>query len=141
MASVLLRKSLQKMWMGGREGDLCAKEQLKALCYREIMQDLQVAIHGMITNIARKLQNNGGGQPTCEALRKIFHRVDEDPEWFPGKSYQARCAPCHTQPQAPSICFRQPRKRAGGNFNHHSCRTESVRQGLVVENVNGANPA
>ena len=35
----------------------------------------------------------------------------------------------------------QPQKWAGANVNHHSCRTESVRQGLVVDIVNGVLPA
>ena len=93
MASVHVQTSLKQLWTTGRKGDLCAKEQLKAVCYRDVMRDLKVADYGMTSTIARKLRQIDGGHPTSQALGQFFVRVDNDQEWFPGKSYQTRFGP------------------------------------------------
>ena len=40
----------------------------------------------MKTYIAGKLKKQGGGQPSSEAARRFFERVDADTDWFPGKA-------------------------------------------------------
>ena len=40
----------------------------------------------MKTYIAGKLEKQGGGKPSSEAVRRFFERVDADTDWFPGKA-------------------------------------------------------
>ena len=49
----------------------------------------------MVSKIAAKLTKIGGGQPTPHAMFKFFARVDADPQWYPGKSYQQSRGPGH----------------------------------------------
>ena len=61
MAARLSQTTLKVLWTTGRKGDLCAKQQLKALCYREVLREMQVEEYGMTSRIAQKLCKNGGG--------------------------------------------------------------------------------
>ena len=88
MAAVAGGKTLERCWLGGSANHLSAKEQLKALCYREAMKDSEVPAHGMATRIAKTLKKVGGGPVAAQGLCQIFARVDADPDWYPGKSYQ-----------------------------------------------------
>ena len=40
----------------------------------------------MKTYIAGRLEKQGGGKPSSEAVRRFFERVDADTDWFPGKA-------------------------------------------------------
>ena len=40
----------------------------------------------MKTYIAGKLKKQGGGEPSSEAVRRFFEKVDADTDWFPGKA-------------------------------------------------------
>ena len=79
------KQTLEKLWKGGRKGNLCALEALKAWALREVMrargedENLEV--------IASKVKKIGGGHPNRSAIFKLFERIDADPGWFPGKSY------------------------------------------------------
>ena len=88
IAAVAGAKTLERCWLGGNANHLSAKELLKALCYREVMKDSEVPAHGMTTRIAKRLKKVGGGPVAAQGLRQIFARVDADPDWYPGKSYQ-----------------------------------------------------
>jgi hypothetical protein len=45
------------------------------------------------TYVAGKLKKVGGGQPTRQSVRELFEKMDEDTEWFPGKSTQEDFGP------------------------------------------------
>ena len=64
-----------------------------ALCYREVMKDSEVPARGMATRIAKTLKKVGGGPVAAQGLCQIFARVDADPGWYPGRSYQECMAP------------------------------------------------
>jgi hypothetical protein len=85
--------NLETLWQSGRNGSMCPLEQLRAFAYRAVMRELGVPEHGMYTKIAAKVVKVGGGAPTGQALSDFFGKVDEDPEWFPGKVYRKRNGP------------------------------------------------
>ena len=43
--------------------------------------------------IASKLKVGGGGSPSRQAVRMLLSKVDDDEEWYPGKSYQTQHGP------------------------------------------------
>ena len=43
--------------------------------------------------IASKLKVGGGGSPSRQAVRLLLSKVDDDEEWYPGKSYQTQHGP------------------------------------------------
>ena len=50
--------------------------------------------HGMKAFIASKVKKQGGGNPTSEAVRQFFAKIDGDKDWFPGKAnYENQGAP------------------------------------------------
>ena len=79
--------SLQELWLGGKAGCLCAREQLKAWALREAWRQKNTGVQGMLTWIAERLVKNGGGQPTNVSVKQFLDKIDEDDDWFPGKQY------------------------------------------------------
>ena len=78
--------SLQSLWKEGRDGALSPLEQMRAWALREAQKDLggeEVVNH----------QKMGGGHPSREAIRKFLDRVDEDSDWYLGKTYRKRSGP------------------------------------------------
>ena len=80
--------SLQSLWKEGREGALSPLEQMRAWALREAQKDLggEEAVNRQ--KIADRVTKVGGGHPSREAIRKFLDRVDEDPDWYPGKNYR-----------------------------------------------------
>ena len=83
--------SLQDLWKTGRHGNLSPLEQLKVVAYRDVYEDLGQAVE--YTKIGEKVTKIGGGYPSGEAIRRFLQRVDDDAEWYPGKSYQEKRGP------------------------------------------------
>ena len=54
--------SLHDLWLGGKDGCLCAREQLKAWALREAWQENNETVYGMFTWIAQRVTKNGGGR-------------------------------------------------------------------------------
>ena len=79
--------SLKEVLLGGKDGCLSAREQLKAWALREAWRQQNDGVYGMHTWIAERLTKNGGGQPTNNSVKEFLEKVDTDQEWFPGKQY------------------------------------------------------
>ena len=88
-----MQTTLEHLWKGGRQGNLSPFEQMRALVLREVYVELKVPLCGLQGRVAAKLQKIGGGAPNAEAVGALWKRVDADPGWFPGKSYQERHGP------------------------------------------------
>ena len=77
---------MRDFWFKGKEGGTSPKEQAKAWALREAWKASGKSDYGMLTFISEKVEKVGGGSPTSGALRKFFAKVDEDADWFPGKT-------------------------------------------------------
>ena len=84
---------LREAWLGGRDGNLSALAQARAWALREVWRGEKDSEHGMYAYIAAKLTKIGGGRPRGEAVQRLLAQVDNDPEWFPGKSRQEKHGP------------------------------------------------
>ena len=63
----------------------------KAWALREVYKDMHKGkTHGINMYVAGKVEKEGGGHPTGEAIRLFFVKVDQDSSWFPGKRYGGR---------------------------------------------------
>ena len=82
-----VQDTLQKLWLHGKVGGLCAREQLKAWALREAWMDGKPGTFGMNTWIAERLTKMGGGRPTSAAVKELLGKIDNDEDWFPGKQY------------------------------------------------------
>ena len=80
-----VQDTLQKLWLHGKVGGLCAREQLKAWALREAWMDGKPGTFGMNTWIAERLTKMGGGRPTSAAVKELLGKIDNDEDWFPGK--------------------------------------------------------
>ena len=81
---------LKHVWISGKEGSLCGREQARAWALREVWQSEKESEHGLYSYIASKVRKTKGGKPsgphpTCEGISKFFKRIDEDQDWHPGK--------------------------------------------------------
>ena len=65
---------------------MCALQEAKAWAMRTVWLADNKSTYGMLTYIAKHIQKIGGGNPTRQALHQLFDKIDEDPEWFPGKA-------------------------------------------------------
>ena len=83
---------LRKYWLSAPEGRLTPWEQAKALGLREAYKEL----HNGEVNVAwvaARVHKAGGGNPERAAMHEFFHKVDSDPDWFPGKHNGAKRGP------------------------------------------------
>ena len=85
--------SLERLWKEGRDGALSPLEQMRAWALRTAQRDLGGDKAVNLEKIADQVTKVGGGHPTREAIRRFLDRVDEDPEWYPGKTYRKRPGP------------------------------------------------
>ena len=85
--------SLESLWKEGREGTLCPLEQMRAWALRAAQKDLGGEESISYAAIAERVTKVGGGHPTREAIRQFLDRVDQDPDWHPGKNYRKRAGP------------------------------------------------
>ena len=81
--------SLEELWLGGREGTLSPLESLKAFAFYTIYVEQGVSEKKVFAKVAEKVTKLGGGQPGSDAIRKFIEKVQEDPNWYPGKQYGA----------------------------------------------------
>ena len=65
---------------------MCAREQAKAWAYRAIAQETGAPSYGLLTEVAGHVKKTGGGNPSVEAVRKLYEKIDGDTKWFPGKT-------------------------------------------------------
>ena len=79
--------------LGGTEGNMSALSQARAWALREVWREDGKPDYGMLTFIAGKVQKVGGGSPGKQAMSKFFKKLDDDPQWFPGKSTQETFGP------------------------------------------------
>ena len=84
------QEALRSLWLEGKGGGLCGREQAKAWALREVWRSEEKGKHGMITFVASRLvkMKDGaprGGAPTVNAVKEFFEKIDEDPDWFPGE--------------------------------------------------------
>ena len=61
--------------------------EAKAWALREVWRESHQTDYGLLTYVAGKLKKKGGGKPTKEAVRRLFEKMDDDAEWYPGKYY------------------------------------------------------
>ena len=81
--------SLEELWLGGREGTLSPLESLKAFAFYTVYVEQGVSEKTVFAKVAEKVTKLGGGQPGSDAIRKFIEKVQEDPNWYPGKQYGA----------------------------------------------------
>ena len=90
---------LKEAWMGGREGNMSGQTQARAWALREVWRDEHgEKTYGMLTHIASKLHtitppSKKKEHPSPSALSQLFDKMDNDKEWLPGKSDQAKHGP------------------------------------------------
>ena len=84
------QEALRSLWLEGKEGGLCGREQAKAWALREVWRSEGKGKYGMVTFVASRLvkMKDGvprGDAPTVNSVKEFFEKIDEDPDWFPGK--------------------------------------------------------
>ena len=77
---------MRKAWTEGRTGTLSALSEAKAWALREVWRSEGNGEWGLMKFVGERVPKIGGGNPQQPAVSKFFAKVDEDPEWFPGKS-------------------------------------------------------
>ena len=92
------QEDLAALWLNAPEDRLCGREQAKAWALREVWRADGKGKHGMLTFIASKLQKTKdslpqGDPPGVSALSEFFEKIDDDPNWFPGKHSEATRGP------------------------------------------------
>ena len=85
-----MSSALRDAWLAGPEGRLCGREQAKAWALREIWRADGKSAYGMLAFVAARVRKTEHGKPgreapTAEAMKEFFHKLDMDPEWYPGK--------------------------------------------------------
>ena len=89
---------LRTLWLQAPEGKLCGREQAKAWVLREVWRTDGRSEYGMLSFIAGKVMKMKKGKPNClspglAAVREFFNKIDNDPEWFPGKTSETKRGP------------------------------------------------
>ena len=96
------QEQLRDAWLGGAEGCLCAREQALAwaLCkvWLKDNKDKPKPEYGMFSFVASKVRKTKkgkpvGAHPTSEAMQQFYTKVNNDPEWFPGKHVDTKRGP------------------------------------------------
>jgi len=84
---------LREAWLGGRKGNLSAREEARAWALREVWRADGKPDHGLNAYVAGKVVKVGGGNPQGCAIGKFFKKIDDDPDWFPGKGSEVTPGP------------------------------------------------
>ena len=87
----MLQEHLQKAWQEGKAGSLSPSAQAKAWAYREVWREEGKSLHGLNEHVAARVYKvKQPGQrakhPSGVAIAQLYNRIDEDPDWFPGKN-------------------------------------------------------
>ena len=85
-----MASSLEDLWLGGKEGCLNPLQQCRAWALREVYREMETPEKKLYQKVASKLTKLGGGAPTSRAVLKLFAKIDEDEEWYPGKVEEGR---------------------------------------------------
>ena len=85
---------MRALWLQAPEGKLCGREQAKAWALREVWRADRRSDYGMHLFVASKVQKMkkgkpNGGPPNRASISEFFAKIDNDPEWFPGKASEA----------------------------------------------------
>ena len=117
------QEALQSAWLLAKDGYLCAWEQAKAWALREAwLAEGKSDQAGHRLHVAGLLQKSlggkpRGGSPSAQAVGQLFQRIDDDPEWFPGKT-KSEAAPGPKRllrgPKATAIAAAAKRLKTGG---------------------------
>ena len=91
--SVPQQALLRQAWLEGCTGHLSAMSEAKAWALREVWRSEHDSDWGLASFVAARVTKVGGGAPQVPAISKFFKKIDQDPEWFPGKSYQTQFGP------------------------------------------------
>jgi len=83
--------TLQEAWLGAQDGRLCPREQARAWALREVWREEGKGSYGLQSFVASKVKTNKDGKPIGKALTKqsigeFFAKLDDGPEWYPGKT-------------------------------------------------------
>jgi hypothetical protein len=85
------QEELKELWLGGPEGNLCPREQLKAWALKQVWLEDGKSVYGMYSFIAGKVRKNDGDNPEGQSVRDLLDKIDDDDkDWFPGKLYGAK---------------------------------------------------
>ena len=82
---------LKELWWGGKPGTMSAQTEARAWALREAWQDEHGdKTYGMLPWIAGKVwkineEKQKKEHPSKQALAKLFDKIDNDEEWFPGQ--------------------------------------------------------
>ena len=86
-------RTLEQLWKAGRDGGLSPLDQVRVVAYRDAYNEVGLPPKSggpaLLGTIAKKVTKIGGGHPSNAATRQLLAKVDEDPEWYHGKRYQA----------------------------------------------------
>ena len=97
--AVSRQEVLKEAWIGGRQGNMSGQTQARAWALREVWREEHGdKTSGMLTHIASKLYTispprKKKDHPSVSALGQLFDKMDNDTEWFPGKSDQVTHGP------------------------------------------------
>ena len=78
--------ALREIWLGGRPDRLCLLQVAKAWALREVSRELHDG-QDHLPWVAGRVFKNDGTNPGRDALRQLFEKIDNDPDWFPGKQH------------------------------------------------------
>ena len=89
---------VQQAWLSGVEDRLCAREQAKAWALREVWKQdgkKPYGLHAFVASKVKKTKNGKpcGAHPTSAAIQQLFDRIDNDPDWYPGKQSEEKARP------------------------------------------------
>lgn len=85
------QETLRELWLGGKEGALCGREQARVWALREQWRDEEKPDYGMIAYIASKVKTTKNGRPKGpnphpKSVSDLLNKIDaHGEEWFPGK--------------------------------------------------------
>ncbi len=84
---------MSDLWLKGKQGYLAPWSEAKAWALREVWQEEHgERTYGMLEFVAKRIEKEGGGSPSPQAVQKLFSKMDDDPSWYPGKQCGPRAA-------------------------------------------------
>ena len=103
------QEALRRSWLQGAEGRLSGREQAKAWALREVWREEGKAPYGLCTFVAARVRKTKNGRPTGDhpslaSVKEFFDKIDNDPDWHPGK-------PCEEK-RGPKRVLRGPKRTA-----------------------------
>ena len=135
------QEALQSAWLSAKDGYLCAREQAKAWALREAWlaegKSDQAGLRLHVAGILWKSLGGKprGGRPSAQAVGQLFQRIEDDPEWFPGKT-KSEAAPGPKRllrgPKATAIAAAAKRLKTGGEEPTYSAVVVAVVVVVVV---------